>query len=132
MKHLRPHSGAKLFICDVCGLSSVVESGLKRHLRTHISEKPFKCDWCGRVLGKYRFENSICVLILMRKLLSCDVCGLCSVVICITRCSKLHVENASAHSLEILPSHVDYFFTFPERASEKSPAYPHYVMGTLE
>ena len=67
MKHLRPHSGAKLFICDLCGaVGSAVESGLKRHLRTHISEKPFKCDWCGRVLDKYRFENSICVLILTR------------------------------------------------------------------
>ena len=77
VSHLRTHTGAKPFKCDLCGLRFAQNSTFKMHLRTHTGAKPFKCDLCGVCVT----QNSNLKVHLRthtgEKPFKCDLCGLC-------------------------------------------------------
>ncbi|XP_061433564.1 oocyte zinc finger protein XlCOF8.4-like isoform X7 [Lethenteron reissneri] len=45
--HTRPHTGEKLYACNVCGRAFTRSSTLRLHERRHTGEKPHRCDLCG-------------------------------------------------------------------------------------
>jgi len=45
-RHMRLHTGERLFACDVCKMRFFQKSGLERHKHTHTGERSFVCGAC--------------------------------------------------------------------------------------
>jgi hypothetical protein len=50
--HIRNHTRKKKFQCRICMRSFSKSDHLTTHIRTHTGEKPFQCDTCGRKFAR--------------------------------------------------------------------------------
>ena len=46
-RHMRLHSGQRLFACDLCNRRFFQKSGLVKHKHTHLKKQSFACDVCS-------------------------------------------------------------------------------------
>ena len=53
-RHLRTHTGEKLFQHVQCGVAFIVPTALRHHIRTETGEKPFECEICHK-----RFKGNL-------------------------------------------------------------------------
>ncbi|CAD6197124.1 unnamed protein product [Caenorhabditis auriculariae] len=51
-RHMRIHTGQRMFQCRVCMRSFSRSDHLAKHERTHNGDKPFSCNSCGRRFAK--------------------------------------------------------------------------------
>ncbi|KAL0969849.1 hypothetical protein UPYG_G00233180 [Umbra pygmaea] len=54
-KHIRIHSGERLFQCSHCDKNFINSSNLYQHLPVHSGEKPHHCSDCGRTFSTSRY-----------------------------------------------------------------------------
>lgn len=52
-RHLKSHSGAKDWKCEVCGKAYATKRTMDQHFTiVHLNEKNFPCEHCGKVFGR--------------------------------------------------------------------------------